>query len=131
MRYKALVVDDQESVRTLLARILEDEGYDVAQASNGVDGLRRVRVYQPHLVITNHDMPGMKGAEMVRDLRDKESFTGKICMMSGNPDLKKELPHYGIPQGREAEFVDAFIEKPFRVQEFRAMLSGLFSGQPR
>ena len=118
MRYKALVVDDQESVRTLLARILEDEGYDVAQASCGKDGIKAVKLYEPDVVFSDVNMLGMSGLEMAAQIRER-NYKVKICLISGT--RPERLP----------EDVDGFIQKPFEINDIRAMLSDLFSDQPR
>ncbi len=64
-----LVVDDQESNRVTLERILQREGWEVAQAEDGRQGLERVREMRPDVVVTDLKMPGMDGLELLRAVK--------------------------------------------------------------
>jgi DNA-binding response OmpR family regulator len=57
--YTILVVDDDDSVRDLLAQHLTDEGYAILTAENGVDALKLIRSRQPDLVLLDVMMPGL------------------------------------------------------------------------
>lgn len=69
-RRKILVVDDSITVREVECRILENEGYDVEVAVNGVDGWNSVRIEDYDLVVTDVDMPRMNGIELVRLIKN-------------------------------------------------------------
>jgi diguanylate cyclase (GGDEF)-like protein len=64
-----LVVDDEPDKRLLLAFALENEGYEVHTAEDGVLGLAAVDLYQPDLIVTDVMMPRMDGYEMIRRVR--------------------------------------------------------------
>ena len=64
-----LVVDDQALVRSFLAAALQKVGYEVVQASNGMEGLKAAFQRHPHLIITDTVMPQMNGCEMFGALR--------------------------------------------------------------
>ncbi|HEX8149035.1 MAG TPA: diguanylate cyclase [Pyrinomonadaceae bacterium] len=64
-----LVVDDEPDKRLLLAFALENEGYEVHTAVDGVAGLAAVELYQPDLIVTDVMMPRMDGYEMIRRVR--------------------------------------------------------------
>ncbi|HEX8336761.1 MAG TPA: response regulator, partial [Pyrinomonadaceae bacterium] len=64
-----LVVDDEPDKRLLLAFALENEGYEVHTAVDGVSGLAAVETYQPDLIVTDVMMPRMDGYEMIRRVR--------------------------------------------------------------
>jgi diguanylate cyclase (GGDEF)-like protein len=66
---KILVVDDNATNRKLVVSTLEFEGYEVAEAVDGGDGLRAARIERPQLVISDILMPSMDGYEFVRQLR--------------------------------------------------------------
>lgn len=69
-RKRILVVDDSITVREVECRILENEGYEVDVAVNGIDGWNSVRIEEYDLVITDVDMPRMNGIEFVRLIKN-------------------------------------------------------------
>src|SRR5215204_201566 len=68
-KMSVLVVDDEPDKRLLLAFALENEGYQVFTATDGVEGLSAVELHQPDLIITDVMMPRMDGYEMIRRVR--------------------------------------------------------------
>jgi len=67
-RERILVVDDEESVRILLKRILTEAGYDVVTAANGQEALDKVSQLQVRVVLSDIKMPGISGIEVLRKL---------------------------------------------------------------
>jgi DNA-binding response OmpR family regulator len=79
---RILVIDDEPEMRTILRQILEKAGYEVVDASNGREGLRRYSEKPADLVITDLVMPEKEGIETILDLKRK--FSGvKIIAVSG------------------------------------------------
>ena len=72
VRQTALVVDDLPDNRTLLAALLEREGWNVLQADNGRTALQTVDHQQPSLILLDLMMPVMDGFEFLRELRQRE-----------------------------------------------------------
>jgi two-component system, cell cycle response regulator len=68
-KLSVLVVDDEPDKRLLLAFALENEGYEVFTAVDGVTGLAAVEQHQPDLIVTDVMMPRMDGYEMIRRVR--------------------------------------------------------------
>ena len=66
-----LVIDDDPDVRGFIAEALEEQGYQVRQASDGKKGLVEVERDRPDLVIVDFIMPGMSGAEVAKKIRAK------------------------------------------------------------
>ena len=60
---RVLVVDDHDLFRTGLRSLLEEEGFEVSDASGGAEGARRARGFQPHVVVMDMNMPEMTGVE--------------------------------------------------------------------
>ncbi len=77
-----LVIDDEESVRTLLRRVLEGAGYQVMEASNGHEGVERYRDQKADLVIMDILMPDTDGMEATHQLT-REYPEAKIIAMTG------------------------------------------------
>jgi len=102
-----LVVDDEETVRESLAAILEREGYRVFQAESGEEGLRVLKETPGiQLVISDHNMPGMSGIELLKLVRERYPNVTRI-MLTGDPD-----PQVIIRSINEGE-VYRFIKKPW------------------
>ena len=88
--HSILIVDDDEQLRTLLRRALEEAGYLVSEAPNGQDGLRQFRQTPTALVITDLLMPDMDGLEVTMALR-RESPTVKIIVITGGSGRRDYL----------------------------------------
>jgi CheY-like chemotaxis protein len=65
---RVLVIDDEEDVRELLRTVLDDAGYVVETAINGADGLAKISVVQPDLVLLDLNMPVLDGWEVLERL---------------------------------------------------------------
>jgi CheY-like chemotaxis protein len=73
----ALVVDDSMLIRHTVCRFLEERGYAVESATNGVEALEALKRVQPHIVITDMQMPKMSGSDLITALKNQPS-TAKI-----------------------------------------------------
>ncbi len=72
---KILVVDDEPDVRNFLAACLEDAGFDVETASDGIDALEKVKARVPDLMTLDMVMPRKSGIQMMRNLREREEWS--------------------------------------------------------
>ncbi len=77
-----LIIDDDDQLRWLLAKVLELKGYVVAQAADGREGIRVYREAPTDLIILDILLPERDGFEILRDLR-REWPSVKIFVMSG------------------------------------------------
>jgi CheY-like chemotaxis protein len=66
---RVLVVDDEPTIRALLASQLEAAGFETEQAGDGLDGLVKLREKLPHVIISDLEMPRMAGSEFVSVVR--------------------------------------------------------------
>ncbi|MEK6570834.1 MAG: sigma-54 dependent transcriptional regulator, partial [Bacteroidota bacterium] len=65
MTPRVLVVDDEEIIRDSLSFILQKEGYEVEEAANGQEAFKKITENPPDVVITDIEMPGMKGVDLL------------------------------------------------------------------
>jgi CheY-like chemotaxis protein len=72
---RVLMIDDEEVCRYLLRNILSRGGYDVVEASEGVQGVRRAREDGPDVILLDLVMPGMSGWEVLQQLKDDPATT--------------------------------------------------------
>lgn len=93
-----LLIDDNDQIRALLRRVLEEAGYFVLDAANGREGLRQFRQTPVALVITDLVMPDSDGLEVTMTLR-RESPHVKIIVLtggSGEPNLLEVAKLLGV-----------------------------------
>ena len=84
-----LIIDDDDQIRRMLRKTLERDGYDVADAPNGKEGIRICRENPAALVITDLIMPEKDGIETIIELR-KGFPEVKIIAMSGGGNIAAE-----------------------------------------
>ena len=77
---RILVVDDEGHASTALAELLRDEGYEVATAADAFKALGTYESFSPHVVVTDLEMPGMDGIELVQKLRAMEDPATVVVM---------------------------------------------------
>jgi CheY-like chemotaxis protein len=81
-RLQILVVDDEEGIRSSLRLLLMTVGYDVAVAENGIKAVSQLSESAPDLIVTDLNMPGMSGMELISHVRDRYPSI-RIVAMSG------------------------------------------------
>ena len=105
---RILVVDDDSGIREVLVECLEGEGYDVADARNGAEGLERLRGHRPHVILVDLLMPVMNGRQFIAHLRADAATQGiPVLLMTGSNELL----------GRPPAGADALLPKPFELEE--------------
>jgi PAS domain S-box-containing protein len=106
-----LLVEDQESLRLLIKAFLEQQGYTILAAGNGMEALSLVdRCPQPiHLLVTDVVMPNIRGTELAERLLKCRPNT-QVIYISGYSD--EEI----------TDSAAAFLQKPFRMQELGAKI---------
>jgi CheY-like chemotaxis protein len=115
--HHVLIVDDDEQMRLVLARLLKRAWTDasVAEASNGAEALSAVEAQRPDLIITDYHMPVLGGLELVRTLW-AQGMTMPILVLSSDPSIAEAIRAAGAT---------AFLPKPFRVRVLRELLRTL------
>lgn len=108
---KILVVDDDEHLRTLLCVHLDHEGFEVASARDGQQGLQLFIAQPPEIVLTDRQMPHLTGEELASRIRALQP-DAKILLMTGS-DLD-DLP---------AGLFDALLAKPFGMPDLREAIA--------
>ena len=64
-----LTIDDSTSLRAMVRMTLTSAGYQVVEASDGADGLRKAAAHPPDAILTDLNMPGMGGMDFIRNFR--------------------------------------------------------------
>ena len=119
---KILIVDDSKAMRMIVKRTLKQAGFDdfeALEAEDGVQALEMVKDHTPDLILSDWNMPNMKGIDLLRSLRQDGNNTqlGFITSESGS-DIAK------LAKDEGAAFI---VTKPFTPQKFEAALAPLLS----
>ena len=111
MDARILLVEDDASIREIVALGLRGAGFTVATAADGPDGLARFRAERPDLVLLDVMLPGLDGLEVAREIR--HGSTVPIIMLTARGDT------LDIVVGLEAG-ADDYVRKPFELPELIA-----------
>ena len=123
---RILLVDDEQSIQTLLSYPLRKDGYHVTSALDGSEALRRFEEGRFDLVILDLMLPQLNGVEVCRQLRSRSQVP--IIMLTAKGSETDKVA--GLEVG-----ADDYITKPFSMREFRsrvkaALRRSRMSGQP-
>jgi CheY-like chemotaxis protein len=119
---RILVIDDDEVMTELLATVLGIEGHTITTASSGEAALTLLSGQAFDLVLTDLQLPGLRGHALAAALRSALSASNassRLLGMSGSP-----------PSGHELSAFDAFLLKPFTAEQFTAAAAGASSIPP-
>lgn len=109
---RILLVDDDEDFRNLVSILLGTAGYDVDQATDGVEAIVTLRTSNYNLILSDIDMPGLDGFTMLQALKSKNMDT-PLIFLTGNDSMDRE------EKGYELGALD-YIRKPIRRKMFLA-----------
>jgi len=82
---RILIVDDEQHISFILQNILEDAGYDISTADNGISALEVIKRKKPDLIITDINMPYMDGLALLEIVKDAHPEI-KNVIMTGSDD---------------------------------------------
>ena len=123
MAKNILIVEDDDSVRILVARALERAGHTITQATDGAQGLELIT--EAHggydLVVSDIRMPEMDGIEMAKAAA--KAFPGlRILLMTGYADQRERAEEL------DGVIIDV-VQKPFTLAEIRARIEKAFTSE--
>jgi type II secretory ATPase GspE/PulE/Tfp pilus assembly ATPase PilB-like protein/FixJ family two-component response regulator len=114
--FTLLFVDDEEGVLKAMRRIFMDENYRILTAGNADNALAIMAGETVHLIVSDHRMPGMTGAELLREIKGKWPETIRI-MLTGHTDVNSIMG--AVKDG----VVYKFITKPWNDEDLRLTVS--------
>lgn len=116
MREKILLIEDDVEFLNLTRTWLQNAGYEVLTAEDGVDGMRRVYSSRPDLVLLDANMPKMDGWEVCRRIRDMSDIP--VLMVTVNGQKSDRLKGFGLG-------ADDYIPKPVDFPELIARVKAV------
>jgi chemotaxis protein histidine kinase CheA/ActR/RegA family two-component response regulator len=106
-RSRVLVVDDSMSVRRAVATLLEDQGYEVALARDGLEAVKALEAARPDVLLTDLEMPNMNGLELTAHLRSRPELAALPVIMITSRSMDKHR-RQALSAG-----VDVYLTKPY------------------
>ncbi len=107
MMHRILAIDDSPTMRGLIARALGDKDFAVSLAEDGADGLERLAEVDPHLVITDINMPRLDGFGVIEGVRGDPAYASTpilVLTTESSAELKQRARRSGAT---------GWIVKPF------------------
>lgn len=112
---RILVVDDDDSIRKVLASILEEKGYMVDTAQNGKEAIEKTQSEFYNLALVDIRLPDMDGTEVLASIKETTPPMVKI-IVTGYPSLQNAID--AVNKG-----ADAYVLKPFKVDNILEIIS--------
>ncbi len=104
---RVLVVEDDPDVVTLVALVLEDSGYQVETAANGLEALHSVGRSLPNLILLDMKMPVMNGWEFAEAFYERHDHRAPIVVLTAADDAKRRAGEIGA---------NGWLGKPFSLE---------------
>ena len=119
MKGKIFIIEDETSIIQLVQHNLEKEGFVVSSSTNGNDGLKELKKFEPNLLLLDWMLPGLSGIDVCKSLRrDKNYKNLPIIMLTAKGEEEDKVK--GLESG-----VDDYITKPFGFNELMARIKAL------
>ena len=119
MKGKIFIIEDETSIIQLVQHNLEKEGFVVSSSTNGNDGLKELKKFEPNLLLLDWMLPDLSGIDVCKSLRRDKNFKNlPIIMLTAKGEEEDKVK--GLESG-----VDDYITKPFCFNELMARIKAL------
>jgi two-component system cell cycle response regulator DivK len=116
---KILVAEDNPANRELMREVLAGRGFDVIEASDGLEALQKIEETRPDLVLLDIQLPGLDGFAVLTKLRENPEHA-RLRVVAVTANAMREDREKGMKAG-----FDAYISKPIDVAAFRQQVENL------
>jgi CheY-like chemotaxis protein len=118
---RILLVDDEDSLRKVLKDLLEREGYEVAEARDGVQALDQVDRVGPDVIVLDLNLPGLDGYGVLAQLRSRPATADiPVVVLTAKGDEENEVRVFELG-------ANDFLQKPFRARALAARLEAVLA----
>lgn len=122
---RILVAEDEDALRDMFVTVLEDEEYQVDSVANGKDALGLLSKNKYDILATDLYMPGMNGAELIKQCKQMAPEVKIILLSGGGKELEAEHGKARVKfQGENVE-TDIFIKKPCNLVDLFSFIESL------
>ncbi len=119
-----LVCDNEEILRALVRASLEDDGYELVEASDGDEAFERARAVEPDVILLDMMMPGRSGLEVLRELRADERLSKTpVVMLTARA-------HASDAAAAAQAGADHFLPKPFSPNALAKLVRTILDSPP-
>ena len=119
MNGKIFIIEDEPSIIQLIQFNLEKEGFIVSSSSNGNDGLKELKKFEPNLLLLDWMLPDLSGIDISKNIRKDNSFKDlPIIMLTAKGEEEDKIK--GLDSG-----VDDYLTKPFSFNELMARIKAV------
>jgi len=113
---RVLLIDDEQFYFKLIRKTLKEAEYDLEYAQSGNDGLAKIAVFNPELLIVDLKLPGMDGFQVLERLRRDQKFSHiPVIVITGQDELSEKLKAFELG-------ADDYLVKPFQPEELVARM---------
>ena len=120
---KILIVEDDEAMRALLKDILDEEGFGAEAVSNGSDALQKLFDQPFDVIITDIQMPGLTGLDILPGIRKLQPKAPVIVITAfGSEEVRRRSFEKGATD---------YLEKPIRIHKLRALIHEMISSKEK
>jgi len=116
-KIKVLLVEDEATLAMIIRETLELEGFDIATAGDGEEGLARMSEFQPNVLVADIMMPQMDGFEMVRRIRQHNRHT-PVLFLTARSSVEDVVEGFELG-------ADDYLKKPFSMKELVVRIRAL------
>ncbi|MBE6069085.1 MAG: sigma-54-dependent Fis family transcriptional regulator [Clostridium lundense] len=121
MNTKVLVIDDEEIMRLTLGEGLGDFGYDVETASDGLEGIKKLKEFRPDVILLDMRLRKENGLDIARKIKQIDEYV-EIIIMTAYGDIKTAIEAIRIGA------ID-YIKKPLDIEEIQVTISKAIASQ--
>jgi len=119
-----LIIEDEPDVSMYLSTILEDNGYKVETAGDGIEAMRKIRTLKPDLISLDISLPEKTGVNIYCELKkDPQLSSIPVVMVTG---IQQDFERY-ISSQKKLPPPDGFLSKPFLVDELLRVIASLLT----
>lgn len=120
MSHIIMVVDNSPAIRKIMAFMLKQSGYQIVEAEDGLDALKKMEANPPRMVFADLNMPVMDGIELIRNMRADSRFSSVPVVMVTSESLASEKKEQAKAAG-----ATAWVMKPFKKEQILSIIKKL------
>lgn len=124
MAAKILIVEDDKFLRELMTRKLNNEGFDLQEAIDGEEGLKKLETFKPDIILLDLILPGLDGFETLERIKDNPQTSEIPVLILSNLGQRDE-----IEKGLKLGAVDFMVKAHFTPEEIVGKIKSILSNK--